>query len=242
MTASLLGWLLAAAALAFALRLRRRLELVARADHELRGPIGALGLGLDLLARRSSAEADVVRRASALQGELDRMRLGLADLTAARGGRRAAVRARPVALETIVSRTADAWAPVAARAGGDVRVDWGAGPAVVSGDPRGLVRVVSNLVANAVEHGGGEVRLVARPGPLGVRVEVRDSGPGFAGPGRRPARRGRGRGLALAATAAAEAGGSLSLRSAGPGAAVAVDLPTIGRSAAGEDPSLPPAA
>ena len=41
---SVLGWLVAAVLLMRVRELGRRLELVARAEHELRGPLGALGL------------------------------------------------------------------------------------------------------------------------------------------------------------------------------------------------------
>jgi signal transduction histidine kinase len=58
-----------------------------------------------------------------------------------------------------------------------------------------------------------------------VRIELTDSGPGFAhtpGPDRAA---GRGRGLAIAARAVEEAGGTLRIASGDGGSTVAVELP-----------------
>ena len=46
-----------------------------------------------------------------------------------------------------------------------------------------LAQAFANLVANAIEHGGGEVRVRARAAPGGgVRIEVTDGGPGSRRP------------------------------------------------------------
>jgi len=70
-------------AVAYALWLRRRLGLVADAEHELRGPVTALALGVETLARAAG-------RPHGLDTDLARVRLALDDLSAARSGRRAA--------------------------------------------------------------------------------------------------------------------------------------------------------
>ena len=171
----------ALAACARVLALRRRLELVARAEHELRGPLTALVLAAE--------------RGMPPGAELDRVRLGLEDLAAARAGRRVAARREVVDLFDV--------ARVAAR--GSAAVDWGAGRAVACTDPRRLAQALGNLVANAAEHGRGPV--VVRGRRLGghVRIEVADRGPGIpAGRLRRGAR-----GLSIAQAAAADAGGRL---------------------------------
>jgi signal transduction histidine kinase len=183
--------------------LQRRLELVARAEHELRAPLTSLMLALP--------------RAARLDGELARVQAGLADLAAARCGSRAAPRPMDVALERMAGRVAAGWS---GRSGRRVTVDWQAGSTMVHADPGRLSQALGNLVANAVEHGGGEVVLSGRlvKGGEAVRVEVRDAGPGLPG-GRRFGRirtglwrhraSARGRGLAIAAAAARDAGGSL---------------------------------
>ncbi|MEA2481812.1 MAG: hypothetical protein QOJ07_3734 [Thermoleophilaceae bacterium] len=177
------------------LSLRRRLTLVARAEHELRGPLTTLVLALPAGAR--------------VDTELARVRLGLADLAAARCGRRTAPRPEPVALASIATAAA---APHEGR----VQVDWSAGPALIHADPGRLSQALGNLVANAVEHGTGRVTTRGRRAGTRVRVDVLDDGPGLPRRRRkRPAGRGRGRGhgqgLAIAAQAAADSGGELHL-------------------------------
>src|SRR3954468_12938089 len=86
-----MGWLVAGGLAVVAVRLRLRLERVARAEHELRGPLTAFGLALDA-ARGTPAGR---RLAVVLDAELARARAGLADLAAARSGRRAGGGAAP---------------------------------------------------------------------------------------------------------------------------------------------------
>ena len=214
---SSLGWLVAAALVMRVRELGRRLELVARAEHELRGPLGALGL----IAAAAARDPGRPRLAAALESQVDRARGGLADLAAAREGRRARPRPELVPLERA--------AAAAAAAAGAAKLDWDAGPVAVRADRRRLAQLFGNLLQNAVEHGGGDVAVRATRGAAGVVVEIADGGPGFKP--RRSARRrrgqGRGRGLAIATSAAEEAGGRLRLIEGGRGANVAVDLPTV---------------
>jgi two-component system sensor histidine kinase MtrB len=112
-------------------------------------------------------------------------------------------------------------------------------PLMVRTDPRRLERVLANLIANAVEHGGAgvEVRLVPA-GPAVVRIEVADRGPGIApehlphlfdrfykaDPARSSA--GSGLGLAIARENARVIGAGIEIRSEpGVGTEVRVTLP-----------------
>jgi signal transduction histidine kinase len=171
-----IGWAVAAALLIVVLRLRRRLELVARAEHELRGPLTAFGLVLSRV------------EAPALDAEFERAKAALADLTAARSGRRGAARPRPVDLEGLVRSASEVWG---------AQVEWRAGPARVIADPGRLAQAIGNLLANAAEHGGGPVRVRARRSGTRVRVNVVNPE--------------RGRGLAIARSAAEDAGAQLAL-------------------------------
>ena len=159
--------------------LHRRLELVARADHELRRPLTALVMAAE--------------RGLPPGAELDRVRLGLEDLAAARSGRRAAPSRERVDLFDV--------ARAAAR--GSAAVDWNAGRTVVSTDPRRLAQALGNLLANAAEHGRGPVVVRGRKAGTRVRIEVVDRGPGIT------RRRRGGRGLAIAEAAVDDAGGRL---------------------------------
>lgn len=205
------GWLVALAALLRVRVLSRRLELVADAEHELRGPLAALTLAA---GRSRPIEPAVV------EAQLMRARLALADLTEARRGRRSAAAAGSHELRPLAERTAAGWRA----AGGDVVVDWRAGSASVEADPGRVSQALGNLLANALEHGRGRVSLRGRRLGGKVRIEVADGGPGFARAPR--AGRGRGRGLGLAARAVEEAGGRLRIASSdGDGTVVAVELP-----------------
>ena len=162
-----LGWALALAA---AWTLRRRMARVADAEHELRGAITAIGLGVEV--------TPLVRM------ELDRMGAALADLARARG--------------------ADA-AP---------RCELEAGR---------LAQVLANVIANAAEHGVGQVDVRARRGGGLVRLDLvnrdrRDDGD-------RSSRSGRGRGVAIAQRAARELGGRVSVRSEDGVTRTVVELP-----------------
>src|SRR5436190_1151208 len=54
------------------------------------------------------------------------------------------------------------------------------GPAaIVVADPRRIAQACSNLVGNAAEHGGGEVRVRVSASAATARVEVADDGPGL---------------------------------------------------------------
>ena len=191
------GWLLALGAAWRVLALRRRLELVASAEHELRGPLAALTLAA---ARSRPLEPAVIA------GQLDRARAALSDLTEARRGRRGAAQPRHHELRALVERGVAGWRA----AGGHVTVDWRAGDAVSDVDAGRFSQALGNLLSNALEHGNGPVtvRGVRRGGH--VRIEVAN---------------GRGRGLAIAARAAERTGGHLQLAADGDGALAVLELP-----------------
>jgi two-component sensor histidine kinase len=75
------GWALA---VGLVLSLRRRLSLVADAEHELRGAAAAIGLAADRVARTGAT----LGFSSLVRMQLDRMAAGLEDLASARDPRR----------------------------------------------------------------------------------------------------------------------------------------------------------
>lgn len=144
-----MSWVVCLVLVVGVVRLRRRLELVARAEHELRGPLTAVAFAAEGIRRG---------RAVDLEAELVRARLALDDLTAARRGRRA--HSSSADLERIVRSSADAWG---------AQVDWRAGP--VAGDGR-VAQAVGNLLANAAEHGDGGTTVIAERRDSRVHVRV----------------------------------------------------------------------
>lgn len=200
----MIGWLAATLLALHAKRLRRRLEAVADAEHELRGALTAFGFAVEAGAAGRLREA--------LASELARARAALADLAALREGR-PSDSASPVALHAFVRSAAAAWLPAARAGGRRVEVDWRAGPVFVRADRGRLAQALGNLLANAVEHGTGPIRLRATRECTGVRVEVVNEVAG------------RGRGLRIASRAAGECGGTLSLVRDDERATAAVELP-----------------
>jgi signal transduction histidine kinase len=200
------GWLLALLFGVAVVRLRRRLELVARAEHELRGPLTAFSLGIES-ARRGSPVA--------LDAEFARACAALDDLTAARRGRQAALAPRPLDIEALVRSSAHAWG---------ARVDWRAGSTPpLTADGGRVAQALGNVLANAAEHGGGDVAVEAERDDAVVRIRI-------ANPKKPPVPvpiriADRGRGLRIADAAARAAGGSLSLEDRDAEFRATLDLP-----------------
>jgi signal transduction histidine kinase len=260
--AGLLGW--AATLLLCVLQLRARRRL-ARICHEVRGPLCAARLGLGTL------EADPPRLA-ALDLELRRAARSLDDLAGARRGDRselvdlcALARAHAPAWQAVAASHGaglrldviaeapppggvvvplHARRPVHCASARPADPPAPAAPAstAVLGDPLRLAQACANLVANAAEHGGGEVRVRARSLAGAVRNEVTDDGPGL--PARVDAlvaaarrRRGRrGHGLAVAADVARRHGGRLAAGPSPHGARLVLELP---QARAGEEVAAP---
>jgi two-component system sensor histidine kinase MtrB len=102
---------------------------------------------------------------------------------------------------------------------------------MANGPRRSFVEVVANLIANAIQHGEGEIRIVARMRSDRLRVEVSDEGPGLSRPIGQIARRvgagAHGYGLSIANQAARRLGGSLTSAPASHGATVVFTVPAV---------------
>jgi hypothetical protein len=179
--------------------LRRRLELVARAEHELRGAATAIALA----CRRMRGDPHADRYADVLETQLERLRAGLDDLAIARRRTGAATRpAAPVDIAAFVRAALEPWRAKLRRCS----VDWRVGGAFVVTDRGRLAQTLGNLLANSAEHGNGDLRLRAVRVPGAVRLELRNGNRAETGDCQRAD---RGRGLAIAAEAARELGGRL---------------------------------
>jgi signal transduction histidine kinase len=224
-----LGWTAALSALATLARVRlatgRRMALVAEAAHELRAPLSAALLGLHGVV----ADAPGARRVAAVELELRRAGLALADLDAAPRGRRAPELAEPLELRALLAEAVEGWRPLASALGGELLFDEAGPRLLVHADRLRLTQAVGNLVLNALEHGAAPVRIRAHGTRAHVRIEVRDHGPGLPGPvaslagGAHAGRRGHG--LAIAARVAGRHGGRLLTAPVSGGACVVLELP-----------------
>jgi signal transduction histidine kinase len=235
---ALAGWTAAVAALVALAVARRslaiRLDAVAEACHELRGPLAAVTLGVELGGRQGRLSTARVR---AIELELGRAALALDDLEARGGGGTHDV-AELVDVGELLGDSVEAWRPSAAARGSELRMRWSGPDGFVRGDRLRLAQATGNLIANALEHGGGDVEVRGRLGLEGVRVEVRDAGPGLRAPlaaliGRgRASRSPRGRGLRIANAIAIAHGGRLAAAPSERGATLVLELPAGGRDGA----------
>ncbi len=166
---------------------RERDEFLSIASHELRTPVTALQLQLQLLqraAQRSLAELPQLledkmevlerqtRRIALLVNELldvSRMRLGRLEL-----------RHEPIDLADLVRDTARQLEPEVIRSGSSLQLDL-RGPAVGRFDRMRIEQVVTNLIANAAKFGQGKpITVVVEADPVKVRLRVTDRGIGIA--------------------------------------------------------------
>jgi len=226
------GWIVAFTVAAWALRLRSvlawRMELLARACHELRGPITAARLGLDLIAREDGARPDTV---TAIDLELASAGVALEDLSAAGAGLRGPWRIEAVDVTALIAQSVEALRPLALARGVELDLGWRGEAGLFPADRLRLAQATGNLIANAIEHGRGRVELCGRADDAGLEITVTDRGEGLPAPVAdlvvrpRGGRGRRGRGLAIAAEVAQRHGGRLVARSDEHGSHVALELP-----------------
>jgi two-component system, OmpR family, sensor kinase len=208
-------------------------RLVADASHELRTPLAILKSEVDV-ALASERPAAELRAALASVGEeadrLTRLAEDLLVLARADEGQ------LPIAPEPLEVRELLDGVAARNRRRGEISVD--APPDLtVEADRERLVQALTNIVDNALRHGGAPVELSAEDGDGQVRIAVRDHGPGFP-PGfagraferfaRADAGRsggGAGLGLAIVDAIARAHGGAAAVAAAEPGARVTVTLP-----------------
>jgi signal transduction histidine kinase len=235
------AWMVAAASAGIAAlawrELRRGRELVARACHELRGPLAAAHLALHATATGVGPDGAggpgvaPAARLAAIELELRRAGRALDDLAAARSGGRAPDREEIVDVPELLARQASTWEAVAPVFGCRLSLAAADGAALVRGDRVRLSQAVGNLLANALEHGAGTVEVRSRAVGDRVRIEVSDEGAGLPAPvaelaARPRAGRGRrGRGLAIASEIVGRHGGRLLAAPSPRGARAAIELP-----------------
>ncbi len=159
----------------------RRRTALNRAMHELRRPLQAVAL--------DPARAGGLGQSGA--GALGLALAALDDLDAAINGRPAAVARRPVAARPLIEDALARWHGVATRRDRPLDLEWRAGEAIVNADPARVAQALDNLLANAIEHGIGAVRVQTRRSPVGLSIRVA-SRAGLARPPSPDPRRGHG--------------------------------------------------
>ena len=204
--------------------LARERAFSADASHQLRTPLTALRLSLELgqVGETDPQEAF----AEALLG-VERIEATVDDLL--RLARAEHALSEPIELAPLIDEAGRSWngrfaargRPLRLRVQPDLPTARAAAPAVR--------QILDVLLANALDHGLGTATVTAAPTPGGVVVEVSDEGDGIDGDLERIFVRGEGAGngigLALARSLAEAEGGRLSLRAAGPNPCFRLLLP-----------------
>ncbi len=154
----------------------------ARVAHDIRSPLGTVGLALSLAAVESDAEKRKrsLERAAAAVERIKRLVEGLLDF--ARAGGKPSRDARAEVGEAVTDVVLELQ-PIASDAGAEVSFEC-EGHHVVACSPGVLTSLLANLARNAVKYlGNGPLRRVvirARSVGRAVRIEVADTGPGLA--------------------------------------------------------------
>jgi two-component system phosphate regulon sensor histidine kinase PhoR len=167
-----------------------RVDFVANASHELRTPLASL-LGFVETLQGPAREDPAVRDSflEIMRGQAQRMTRLIDDLLSLS---RIELKAHlkpdtPLDLKAVVRQMTDTLSPLARERGVEVALSVEEGPHVVLGERDELLRVVENLVDNAVKYGesGGRVDVTLRRTargdgrPVEIELSVRDRGPGI---------------------------------------------------------------
>ena len=166
-------------------RLREAIEkqkrFTADAAHELRSPLTALQVQLDMLARARSPEESREALGNLRAGMKRAARLIEQMLTMARLDPEAAGEALgEVDLASLASAVAAELEPLAEAKKLELRLEH-MEPARVRGQPQGLYTLVRNLVDNAIRYtpNGGKVSVSVHRDDAGLALQVDDTGPGI---------------------------------------------------------------
>jgi signal transduction histidine kinase len=160
--------------------LARERALVADAGHELRTPLSILKLELELALSAGSSREELLERVSSAAEEVDRLsRLADDLLVIARAEQgRLPLEKRRMQVSEVLDAVAARFAAAAGSRGRGVQLE-GRARLAVEADPARLEQALTNMVSNALRHGGGSVVLRAGRRNGSVELHVLDGGPGF---------------------------------------------------------------
>jgi len=160
-----------------------RRQLVAFVSHDLRTPLAGIRALSEAIADGVVSPDEVRTQAKTIEQESIRLSEMVDDLFEMAKINAGAINApyERVALDEVVDDVLSAHRIAARRAGVELEIDLPAKPVRVIGSDRALVRVLSNLVANAIAHtpAGGSVTLAVGTDENGAWARVDDPGIGI---------------------------------------------------------------
>jgi signal transduction histidine kinase len=160
-----------------------RRQLVAFVSHDLRTPLAGIRALAEAIADGVVSDDEVRVQAKRIEGESVRLQEMVNDLFEMAKINAGAVNApyERVALDEVVDDVMSAHGIAAQRAGVALKAELPPKPVRVIGSDRALVRVLSNLVANAIAHtpAGGTVKLAVGADGEGAWARVDDTGVGI---------------------------------------------------------------
>ena len=160
-----------------------RRQLVAFVSHDLRTPLAGIRALAEAIADGVVSDDEVRVQAKRIEGESIRLQEMVNDLFEMAKINAGAVNApyERVALDEVVDDVMSTHGIAAERAGVALRAELPEKPVRVIGSDRALVRVLSNLVANAIAHtpAGGTVKLAVGVDQEGAWARVDDTGVGI---------------------------------------------------------------
>jgi signal transduction histidine kinase len=164
---------------------RARRQLLADVSHELMTPLSAIRgyvetLGMTDLPLDQGTRHQYLGIVEEETHKLEAIIGDLLDLARLEGGGDT-LREEPVSVADLFVRVADRHLPAMRDRGVVLERDMAQGTPPIRGDAARLEQALQNLAANAIRHTppGGRVVLHASPADNGVRIVVRDTGPGI---------------------------------------------------------------
>lgn len=212
--------------------LGREREFATDASHQLRTPLTGLTMRLEEIVAAADQPSVVREEGEAAIVQVERLTAVIDELLAAARRQRHA-QAEPLDVDTVLKQQLTEWEPAFRRADRSLVLAGERGLQALATEG-GLSQVISTLLENSLEHGGGVVTISTTSVERSIVIEVADEGPGVpeelagrvfernvSGGG------GTGLGLTLARTLAVADGGRLELVRRCP-AAFAVFLRPVG--------------
>ena len=223
--------------------------MMADVSHQLRTPLAALRLRLDVLAQ--DAPGHLAEELAGAQEEVARLSRLVSGLLAVARAQNVTAAAVPVPVHAVIKDRSAAWRPAADEKSVTLAATAIEPLTAQLGDGH-LEQILDNLLANAIEAvpAGGHVHVGASQVDDRIRLIVADDGPGMTPAQQRTAFRrfasqtpgGTGLGLAIVHRLVTADGGSAELsQTPGGGLTITLDLPSVPRERATRRPAMPSA-